>query len=250
MFIAGNLLPTLGASATHALVGAPPMRAPHVRGLHGLCLFAGRGWRPRFPLSFPLSQARPDDLRHSVVPRQRRKRRPWSLSMCGAAEPRWWLWSQAFGPGLFFSPSVARPRPLALALVPRRAGQDNSAAVAAVARRREQGSAGEDGGLFMWFGRQELTRPISPLTPGGVDPAGFLTTGFLIAQAKQDDSRVTVWRNGSACEVSVGEICVGDLVQLDTGAKIPAGVSLSLSLSWGDGERGKGWVQVESGCRV
>jgi hypothetical protein len=46
---------------------------------------------------------------------------------------------------------------------------------------------------------------------------------FRALQSKQDDSRVTVWRCGSITQVPVNEICVGDVVQLDTGAKIPAG---------------------------
>jgi len=45
---------------------------------------------------------------------------------------------------------------------------------------------------------------------------------FRKLQAKQDDSRVTVWRMGSAMQVPVNEVCVGDVVQLDTGSKIPA----------------------------
>eukprot|EP00291_Cryptomonas_curvata_P007377 CAMPEP_0172195970 /NCGR_PEP_ID=MMETSP1050-20130122/26527_1 /TAXON_ID=233186 /ORGANISM="Cryptomonas curvata, Strain CCAP979/52" /LENGTH=714 /DNA_ID=CAMNT_0012872139 /DNA_START=41 /DNA_END=2181 /DNA_ORIENTATION=+ len=45
---------------------------------------------------------------------------------------------------------------------------------------------------------------------------------FRALQSKQDDSRVTVWRSGSIAQVPVNEICVGDVVQLDTGAKIPA----------------------------
>jgi Ca2+-transporting ATPase len=47
---------------------------------------------------------------------------------------------------------------------------------------------------------------------------------FRALQAKQDDSRCMVWRAGSATQVSVNDICVGDVVQLDTGAKIPAGL--------------------------
>jgi magnesium-transporting ATPase (P-type) len=46
---------------------------------------------------------------------------------------------------------------------------------------------------------------------------------FRALQSKQDDSRVTVWRSGNIAQVPVNEICVGDVVQLDTGAKIPAG---------------------------
>ena len=49
---------------------------------------------------------------------------------------------------------------------------------------------------------------------------------FRSLQAKQDDSRVTLWRNGTVVQVPVNEVCVGDVVQLDTGAKIPAGTPL------------------------
>ena len=49
---------------------------------------------------------------------------------------------------------------------------------------------------------------------------------FCNLQSKQDDSRVTVWRSESVTQVSVNDICVGDVVQLDTGSKIPAGVFL------------------------
>jgi len=45
---------------------------------------------------------------------------------------------------------------------------------------------------------------------------------FRALQAKQDDSLTTVWRAGNACQVSINDICVGDVVQLDTGSKIPA----------------------------
>ncbi len=47
---------------------------------------------------------------------------------------------------------------------------------------------------------------------------------FRSLQAKQDDSRVTLWRGGNIIQVPVNEVCVGDVVQLDTGAKIPAGM--------------------------
>ncbi len=47
---------------------------------------------------------------------------------------------------------------------------------------------------------------------------------FCQLQSKQDDSRVTVWRSESVTQVSVVDICVGDVVQLDTGSKIPAGI--------------------------
>ncbi len=46
---------------------------------------------------------------------------------------------------------------------------------------------------------------------------------FRALQAKQDDSLATVWRGGAAMQVSINDIVVGDLVQLDTGSKIPAG---------------------------
>ncbi len=48
---------------------------------------------------------------------------------------------------------------------------------------------------------------------------------FRKLQQKQDDSQVTLWRNGEVLQVPVNEVCVGDVVQLDTGAKIPAGTS-------------------------
>jgi Ca2+-transporting ATPase len=51
---------------------------------------------------------------------------------------------------------------------------------------------------------------------------------FRSLQAKQDDSRVTIWRSGAVVQVPVNEVCVGDVVQLDTGAKIPAGMMLVL----------------------
>ncbi len=53
---------------------------------------------------------------------------------------------------------------------------------------------------------------------------------FRKLQQKQDDSYVTLWRNGEVLQASVEEVCVGDVVQLDTGAKIPAGLTLYLSL--------------------
>jgi magnesium-transporting ATPase (P-type) len=49
---------------------------------------------------------------------------------------------------------------------------------------------------------------------------------FRALQAKQDDSLTTVWRAGAPLQVSINDICVGDVVQLDTGAKIPAGTPL------------------------
>ncbi len=49
---------------------------------------------------------------------------------------------------------------------------------------------------------------------------------FRALQAKQDDSLTTVWRAGNACQVSINDICVGDVVQLDTGSKIPAGMCM------------------------
>jgi hypothetical protein len=48
---------------------------------------------------------------------------------------------------------------------------------------------------------------------------------FRKLQQKQDDSHVTLWRNGEVLQAPVNEVCVGDVVQLDTGAKIPAGIS-------------------------
>jgi Ca2+-transporting ATPase len=53
---------------------------------------------------------------------------------------------------------------------------------------------------------------------------------FRSLQAKQDDAHVTLWRNGEVVPVPVNEVCVGDVVQLDTGAKIPAGMT-NLSLA-------------------
>ena len=47
---------------------------------------------------------------------------------------------------------------------------------------------------------------------------------FCNLQSKQDDSRVTVRRSEGVTQISVNEVCVGDVVQLDTGAKIPAGL--------------------------
>ena len=46
---------------------------------------------------------------------------------------------------------------------------------------------------------------------------------FRALQSKQDDSNVIVFRAGDACQVPLSQICVGDVVQLDTGSKIPAG---------------------------
>jgi Ca2+-transporting ATPase len=46
---------------------------------------------------------------------------------------------------------------------------------------------------------------------------------FRALQAKQDDSLTTVWRAGAPTQISINDICVGDVVQLDTGSKIPAG---------------------------
>jgi magnesium-transporting ATPase (P-type) len=46
---------------------------------------------------------------------------------------------------------------------------------------------------------------------------------FCNLQTKQDDSNVTVRRSGRATRIPIREVCVGDVVQLDTGAKIPAG---------------------------
>jgi Ca2+-transporting ATPase len=48
---------------------------------------------------------------------------------------------------------------------------------------------------------------------------------FRALQAKQDDSLTTVWRAGAPAQVSINDICVGDVVQLDTGSKIPAGTN-------------------------
>ena len=49
---------------------------------------------------------------------------------------------------------------------------------------------------------------------------------FRALQSKQDDSLATVWRGGSVMQVSTNDIVVGDVVQLDTGAKLPAGSAL------------------------
>ncbi len=43
----------------------------------------------------------------------------------------------------------------------------------------------------------------------------------------RQDKLVTVRRTGSITQVPVNEICVGDVVQLDTGEKIPAGSLLA-----------------------
>ena len=51
---------------------------------------------------------------------------------------------------------------------------------------------------------------------------------FRALQSKQDDSLSTVWRGGSVVQVSLNDIVVGDVVQLDTGAKIPAGPTSNL----------------------
>jgi Ca2+-transporting ATPase len=48
---------------------------------------------------------------------------------------------------------------------------------------------------------------------------------FRNLQQKQDDSHVTLWRNGEVLQAHINDVCVGDVVQLDTGAKIPAGIS-------------------------
>ena len=48
---------------------------------------------------------------------------------------------------------------------------------------------------------------------------------FRSLQEKQDDAHVTLWRNGEVVQAPVNEVCVGDVVQLDTGAKIPAGMT-------------------------
>jgi magnesium-transporting ATPase (P-type) len=45
---------------------------------------------------------------------------------------------------------------------------------------------------------------------------------FRALQSKQDDYLATVWRGGSPTQVSCNDIVVGDIVQLDTGAKVPA----------------------------
>jgi magnesium-transporting ATPase (P-type) len=46
---------------------------------------------------------------------------------------------------------------------------------------------------------------------------------FCNLQSKQDDSRVTVRRPAGVIQISVNAVLVGDVVQLDTGSKIPAG---------------------------
>lgn len=46
---------------------------------------------------------------------------------------------------------------------------------------------------------------------------------FRSIQASFDDHLVKTWRHGEISEVRLNEICVGDVVQLDTGDKIPAG---------------------------
>lgn len=48
---------------------------------------------------------------------------------------------------------------------------------------------------------------------------------FRALQSKQDDSLATVWRGGSAMQVSTNDLVVGDVIQLDTGSKIPAGIT-------------------------
>ena len=48
---------------------------------------------------------------------------------------------------------------------------------------------------------------------------------FCNLQTKQDDSNITVRRSGRVTQIPIREVCVGDVVQLDTGAKIPAGGS-------------------------
>jgi P-type E1-E2 ATPase len=51
---------------------------------------------------------------------------------------------------------------------------------------------------------------------------------FCQLQSKQDDSLVTVRRKEGVTQISVNEVLVGDVVQLDTGSKIPAGLFLLL----------------------
>ncbi len=46
---------------------------------------------------------------------------------------------------------------------------------------------------------------------------------FRGLQAKQDDCLVRTWRGGQVTEVRLNDVVVGDVVKLDTGAKIPAG---------------------------
>ena len=48
---------------------------------------------------------------------------------------------------------------------------------------------------------------------------------FRALQSKQDDSLATVWRGGSAMQVSTNDLVVGDVIQLDPGSKIPAGIT-------------------------
>lgn len=45
---------------------------------------------------------------------------------------------------------------------------------------------------------------------------------FCKLQTKQDDANITVRRAGLVTQIPIKQVCVGDVVQLDTGAKIPA----------------------------
>ena len=49
---------------------------------------------------------------------------------------------------------------------------------------------------------------------------------FRKLRESSDDFLVKVWRSGSMKEIKTGEVCVGDLIQLDTGSQIPAGSML------------------------
>jgi P-type E1-E2 ATPase len=53
---------------------------------------------------------------------------------------------------------------------------------------------------------------------------------FRHLESKQDDFLVTVRRNEGDTRISAKEVLVGDIVQLDTGSKIPAGL-FSFSMS-------------------
>lgn len=46
---------------------------------------------------------------------------------------------------------------------------------------------------------------------------------FRSLQATSDDYLVKTWRKGAVKEVKASDLCVGDIVQLDTGSQIPAG---------------------------
>ena len=55
---------------------------------------------------------------------------------------------------------------------------------------------------------------------------------FRQLRESSDDFLVKAWRSGSIKEIKTGEVCVGDLIQLDTGSQIPAGSLVALNESY------------------